>query len=278
MFKRSTTTLKRNKQYSKRGKFIFSKRRKFVIVTLILSLGPFLVYYSDISYRYLFISILAVLTALLSAWSLKEDMHKIGWLMGMIMPVLFGLSMNLFFFLLPKNIFVQLLLLAVFAIGMYAILLINNIYLVALYKTIQLFKAANALGFVISLIIMFMLTETVFSYKIEPWWNALYMFIITFPIALQGVWASKLEENLSKEVIMYSLGIAWLVAQGSFFISMWPLTINFYSLFLVTLLYISLGIVQQAMLGRMFKKTIYEYVRIGVIVFIIIFFSSKWGG
>jgi len=256
-----------------------SKRRKFVLISLLLSFGIMIVQAitNDLS-RYIIIGILAILSILLTIWSLKEDLHKIAWFISPILPTYFITALNLFYFLLPENIFVRIGLILLFAVGMYSLLLTENIFVVGALRTIQLLRAAQASGFVFSLFISFLLFDTVFSFRLSPWINALLVFPISFPLILQAIWSSTLDEKLEKPVLWYSLILAWVLTQGALFISMWPVSIVIASLFLVTILYVGLGIIQQALLDRLFPQTVREYVQVGIIVLVIIFFAARWGG
>ncbi len=258
--------------------FDFSKRKKFVLISALLSVGLLAVQAVNDDYRYYAIAALSLLTAGLTAWSLKEDLHKISWVMALILPTLFTASTNLFYFLLPEKLLVRIVLLTLFGIGMYALLLTENIFTVAAIRTIQLLRAAQALGFVFSLLIAFLLFDTIFSFRLEPWLNALLIFTASVPIILQGVWSSNLEETLTKEIVSYTLVLSWVLGQSAFLISMWPVTIIIASLFLVTILYVGLGIMQQALVGRLFRQTVREYLQVGVVVFLIVLFAARWGG
>ncbi len=278
-----TTTSKKFITMPKRSKsswlFRLSKRRKFVLISLVLSFGIMLVQaITDDLVRYIVIGLLALASVGLTMWSLREDMHKISWVMAPILPTYFITSLNLFYFLLPENIFVKIGVIILFTIGMYSLLLTENIFTVGALRTIQLLRAAQASGFVFTLFIAFLLFDTVFSFRLSPWINALLVFPISFPLILQGIWSSTMDEKLEKPVLWYSLILSWALTQGAFFISMWPVSIVIASLFLVTILYVGLGIIQQALLDRLFPQTVREYTQVGVVVLIIVFFAARWGG
>lgn len=259
--------------------FRLSKRRKFVLISLLLSFGiMFVQAITDDLVRYIVIAALAVVSVLLTIWSLKEDLHKSSWIITPILPTYFISTLNLFYFLLPENIFVKIGVIMLFAIGMYSLLLTENIFTVGTLRTIQLLRAAQASGFVFTLFIAFLLLDTVFSFRLEPWFNALLILPISFPLILQAVWSSTLEEKLNQKVLWYTFILSWAIAQGAFFISMWPVSIVIASLFLVTILYVGLGIIQQALMERLFPHTVREYMQVGVVVLIIVFFAARWGG
>ena len=273
MFRRSTITPKKSRRFS----FGLSKRKKFVLIAFTLSIGVLLIQSSPLGYRYYFIGVLTLLTSLFSGLALKDDMKKIGWVMALILPAFFTVSVNLFYFLLPENLIVRLVLVSLFAIGMYALLLTENIFVVASLRTIQLFRAAQALGFVFTLLVAFLMFDSVFSFRLDPWINALLVMVTSFPLLLQAVWSCKLEDYISRDVLQYTLALTFILAQFAFFVSFWPMTIIMASLLLVSMMYVGLGIVQQAMIGRLFKKTIYEYLRVGFVVLVIVLISTQWG-
>ncbi|NMC35926.1 hypothetical protein GYA49_02670 [Candidatus Beckwithbacteria bacterium] len=258
--------------------FYLSKRRKFVISATILSFGLLFIQEIQGIYHYGAIAGLSLITVLLSIWSLKEDIRKIGWVMALILPTFFTASINLFYFLLPERLVIRLAFMALFGIGMYALLLTENIFTVAALRTIQLLRAAQALGFVLTLFVAFLLYDTIFSYKLEPWYNAGLVLLASFPLVLQGVWSAKLEDKLSKKTLSYSLILTFILGQMAMIISMWPVTIIIASLFLVTVFYVILGIIQQALVGRLFRQTAFEYLRVGIAVLLIVLFIARWRG
>jgi hypothetical protein len=54
-----------------------TKRQRFVLTTIVLSLGLLAIQIADISWRYQAIAVLAILTYLLSAWSLREGIDHL---------------------------------------------------------------------------------------------------------------------------------------------------------------------------------------------------------
>lgn len=265
------------KKHKKRGFFRLSKRRKFVLISILLSFGLLGVQYFDDLYRYIAIFSLSIITFFLVIWSLSQDLKKVGYFIAPILPTLFTVSIGLFYFLLPEQILTRIILFVLFGVGMYAILLTENILTVSAIRTIQLLRAAHALSFLFSLLVSFLIYDTVFSFKFSPWINMILVLISSIPIYLQAIWSTTLQDELNKEVVLYSLSLSWLTCLSAFFISFWPVSIVIASLFLVTVLYVGLGIIQQAMLGRLFSQTIKEYLRVGILVLIVVFFAAKWG-
>lgn len=254
-----------------------TKRRKFILIAFLLSLGLLGTQFISLEWRYQTVGFLGVLAFFLSAWGLRDDLKGIEWLTLLTLPTFYSVSVSLFYFLLPGHLLTRVLILVLFGIGIYALLLTENIFSVAAIRTIQLLRAAQAVGFLLTLLTAFFLIDTIFSFRLAAGWNALLVFFASFPLLLQGIWSAVLEERLSSQTLCYSLSLALCLTELAFFISFWPATIVVVSLFLVTALYIGLGLVQHHFSGRLFKDTILEFVRIGIIVLIIVFLITKWG-
>ena len=165
----------------------------------------------------------------------------------------------------------------IFGIGMYALLLTENIFNVAAIRTIQLLRAAHAVGFLLTLVVAFFLWDTIFSYRLAPWWNGLLVFATSWPLVLQGLWSVNLEDKVDRSIWRNSLGLAFALGCLGLTISFWPVTITVASLFLVSGLYVLLGLVQQNLSGRLFNKTIQEYLWVGLTVLAVTFLLASWG-
>jgi len=254
-----------------------TKRRKLILEAFVLTPGLLATQFVEVRYRYGAILFLTLLTYFLTAFFLREDLKKISWLMNLSLPALYTAAVALFYFLLPEVFLSRLLILVFFGIGMYAILLIENIFTIAAARTIQLVRAAQAVGFLMTLVTSFLFYDTIFSFKLSALTNAFLVFVISFFMILPSLWTVNLSETIEKKIVQYSLALAWFMAQLAFFISFWPLTITAVSLFLVAVCYVILGIVQNYLSGRLFKNTLNEYLRVGIGVLIITYFLAKWG-
>jgi hypothetical protein len=254
-----------------------SKRQRFIIQSVILALGLLGTQFVEIRYRYWAIGILSILTYFFSAFSIGEDLKKTAWLTSLPLPTLYISGVALFYFLLPEGFLTRVLILIFFGIGMYAILLIENIFNIAALRTIQLLRAAHAVGFLMTLVTAFMLYDTIFSFKWNAITNAFLVFPVSFMLILSSLWSVSLSETIEKKIIQYVLALALAVSQLAFFISFWPLKITDISLFLVTACYVLLGVVQNYLTGKLFKNTLGQYLRVGIIVLIITFFLGQWG-
>ncbi len=166
----------------------------------------------------------------------------------------------------------------IFGVAFYSLLLTENIFSVSAVRTIALARAAGAVGFLLTLVTGFFLYNATWSFRLPFYWNGLLTLLITLGLSLQRLWAAKLEEKIDAHVIIASIVISLSVAETAMVLSFWPLSVAVGSLVLTTMLYVLLGLYQQELLKRLFKKTIWEYVSVGLVVLAIVIVTTKWGG
>jgi len=255
-----------------------SKRQKFVLASLLLSLGLLSTQLVTVEFpwRYLAIIGLFIASFFVSAWALFEDLKGIEWLVIVPFPGLYAVSVALFYFLLPEAWLSRVVILFLFGLGMYALYLTGNIYSVAAIRTIQLLRAAHAVGFMMALVTSLFFYNTIYSFKLPFFYNAVMVFGVSFLVVLNGLWSVKLEPFLSKQVIMYSAVVAFVLSEMALAVSFWPVTVWIASIFLVTGMYVLLGILQHHLQERLFKNTLKEYAGVGVFVLLVMMILTEW--
>jgi hypothetical protein len=255
-----------------------SKRQKFVFASLLLSLGLLSTQLVTIEsyWRYIAILGLFIVSYFVSAWALFDDLKGVEWLVIVPFPGLYATSVALFYFLLPEALLSRIVIFLLFGLGMYALYLTSNIYSVAAIRTIQLLRAAHAVGFLMSLVTGLFFYNTIFSFRWPFFINAVLVFIASFPIVLNGLWSVKLEPYISRQVIMYGLTVSFVLAELAAAISFLPVTVWIASLSLVTGLYVFLGILQHHLQERLFQSTFREYIYMGLVVLVIMMILTPW--
>jgi len=259
-------------------KLAISKRQKFIVTAFLLSAGLLAIQLANISWRYQAILGLTLLTYLFSAWSLREGLNGLEWLTVLILPTLFTAGVGLFYFLLPASWLARLPVAVLYGLGIYALLLTENIFSVAAIRNIQLLRAAHAVGFLLTLLTAFFLYDTILSFRLFFWLNFILVFLVSFPLFLQGLWSINLEERISQQLWFYSLALSLVVAEGALVLSFWPMTVSANSLALITTMYVILGLTQQHLSQRLFKRTINEYLTVGLVVLAVMIITTHWGG
>ncbi|RJR15214.1 hypothetical protein C4579_02805 [Candidatus Microgenomates bacterium] len=256
----------------------FSKRQQFVAVTIVLTILMMATQTFTGQIRFDIMGGLMLVTFILSAFVLREDLKGWEFVTLLILPTFYTAAVFLIYFLLPTRWLTRLPIAVLYAIGMYAILLTENIYNVAAERTIQLIRAAHSVGFLLSLVTIFFLTDTFLSLRLPFYFNLLLGFFIAFPLTFQALWSMELTEKISHMVWVSSLIISLIITEIFFIFSFWPVGSTIEALFVTTVFYSLVGMAQQYLIGRLFVKTSREFILVLVVVFFIIIFTTRWGG
>lgn len=255
-----------------------SKRKKFLISSLVLSLGFVAIQLIDNQYRIFSIVLLSALTAGFFAWSLIEGLGKNMTLLTLILPTLFTAGVGMFWFLLPVSIYARLPVVVFYGIGIYALGLTMNIFTVAAIRTIALLRAARGVGFVLTLVTSFLVYDAIISFKIPFWASSPLISLFSFPLLLQGFWTIPLEKDYIPSLASISLVSSLVIGEVALGLGFWPVTLVGGSLFLTVAVYILLGLGQATLEQRLFLQTIREYLLVGVVVFAGMLLATHWGG
>lgn len=260
----------------KRGATL-TKRRKFLIVSLLLTLGLWIIQSLSVEARYTAIVVLAILSAGLTGWSLIKDLRGVAWVLDLILPTLYPTVVAVFYFLLPQASVTRWIVLLVFSISMYGLLLTANIFAVAAIRTIQLLRAARAVGFLLSILTAALFFHVIYSLHLPLLVVVGLVYLVTYPILLQGIWSYTLHTDISRDLLSAAIG-ALVVAELALAISFWLIDPPLASVMLSMATYVIMGLFQHEAEGRLFPRTVSEFVGFSTIVFLVVVVTTvaRW--
>lgn len=256
---------------------MLSKRRRFVITSILLSLGFVGIQFLTDQNRFWAIGVLGLATIILFVWSLFEGLGKNMTLLTLILPTVFTLGVGTFWFLLPANIFARIPIVIFYGIGIYVLCSTMNIFTVSAIRTIALLRAARGVGFVLSLVTSFLVFDAILSLRSQVYILLPLVLVVSFPLFIQGFWSVVLEKEFSKDILVLSIVSTLIMLEIAAVLFFWPVTVVVGSLFLTVTFYILLGLGQSKIEGRLFLATVREYLIVGTLVFIAMFFATHWG-
>lgn len=248
---------------------LLTKRRKFLLVSILLSIGLLVVQRLPVESRYSAIGFFALSAYLLTAWSLLKDLQGAGWIVNLILPTLYPVSVALFYFLLPQAAVTRTVVVLLFALSMYGLLLTVNIFAVARIRTIQLLRSARAVGFLLSILTSAFLFHVIFSLRSSVWLVGILVFLTSLPILWQGVWSYVVSATVKRE-FYYAVVGSLVIAQMAVAMSFWLISVPLASVLLAMGMYVTLGLFQHDLEGRLFSRTIQEYLGFAGIVFVVV--------
>lgn len=256
--------------------FSLSKRQNFVLVTVVLTIGLLAQHFLNVKFSYLGAGILGVLALFLSWYALREEMSGIKHLTLLILPTLFTLAVSYFYFLVPVRWITRVPFALFYGLGFYAILLTENIFNVAAGRTIQLIRAAQAVGFYLTLITIFLLYDITFSLHLFFWANFIVVFIFSFLLFFPSLWYITLDERAGKSVWYFSFLLALVLAEFALAFSFWPILALTEAIFLASVFYTLLGISQYYLAEKLFRRATMEFLLVAGVIFILTFFTTSW--
>lgn len=259
-------------------KVTLTKRQEFVGITLLLTAGLIVTQIVPGELRYPFVVTFSIATYFLCAFGLREDLRGSEWLTLLTLPTLFTSAVLLFYFLLPVRWLTRLPVAALYAVGMYALILTENIYNVAAERSIALLRAAHSVGFLLTLMTYFLLVSTILSFRISAGFNAMTVGFVTLVLVVQSLWSVSLEPRVSRRVWQLSGCIALVLGEVAWIFWFWPVQQALIVLFLTTCLYCTVGMGQQYLEDKLYKKTVIEFGAVAAIVFVIVLVATKWRG
>lgn len=257
------------------------KRQQFVGIALILSLGLFLAEHLTPSLRIVLLSLFAFCSSLLLFLILLRDLKgaSYAFFLGLfILPMLYTLAFGFFYFLLPARFLTRILTATFYGVGLYALFLSHNIYAVAGIRTIQLLKAAHSVGFLLTLVTFFFLTNFMLSLHLHPMLTALFVLLLSVLLIFPLIWSIKLENHVSKQVLCFSFFLSLSLGELALMLNFWPASPTVGALFLSGNFYTFVGLSQAWLEQRLFKNTLWEYIGVAIIVFLVLITRTKWGG
>ena len=273
-----------------------SKRTKFVLVSFLISFFLWLTSQAQVDYRFGFVLAVSAITYILSAWVLFDDLKGIEWITLLVLPTMFTLGSGLFSNFLPSA-FPGLLgqtfsaetsqLLAgifrigyflLFGLGLYGVLLIENIFSVASIRTIQLFRAARSVNFILTLVTSLFFFTVALSMKLAFWWVMPISFLVSIVLAYPSLWSVDLKNNFGPEVWRFALSSSWIIALISGVLCFWPIKPFMGGLILTSVLYSLFGILEQRLSSRVYLESLWEYALTIIIIVTVGFLTTSWAG
>jgi hypothetical protein len=258
--------------------FSLTKRQQFVGVTSLLTVGLLMTQLVTGESRYLFVFLLSLSAAGLSALVFRQELRGMEWLTILSLPTLFTTAVALFYFLLPVRWLTRLPVALLYGIGIYALLLTENIYTVAADRTIALLRAAHSVGFLLTLFTYFLLVQTVLAFRFIAPVQMLLIGIVSFFLVLQSVWSMELSEALGRRVWHISIAICVFLTELVWVFSFLPTKTTLLALLFTTAFYSTVGMAQQYLVEKLYKKTVIEFFAVAAIVFIITLVATSWRG
>lgn len=268
-------------KWGKKGIRFFSidKRQKFVIAVLFLSAGLFLAEFNKLSVTnsgFITVLGLAFLTNVFLYWAIHADVKENKAYQSFILPFFYTLAFGLFYFLTPTLLFSRILMIAIYAFGLYSLFLSQNILVVSSMRTIALLSGARIVSFVLTLVSYFFLANIVFTLHVYVVFVMVFIFLCTYALSYASLWTYNLQKTVTN-VQTWVLAIAVCLVESAAILWFWPSNPTVIALFLAGLFYTIVGLAHMWFERRLFKGILWEYVWVSCITFFVLILFTPWG-
>ena len=259
-----------------------SKRFRYFISSLFSALGfsMFISLPYDSRYFGLMVGVVLVVFCFWFGLGIIFDKSIYTRVMSVLLPVGFFTGFGLFGTLLPYNPVTAVIISILFGLVLYGMFLVENVFLVAIgFKTVPLYRAAYTVSLIFTLLTAFFMFDSLFSFKMSFWWNGLWALLISILVFLYQFWAIAIElpdDGQSKNIKTYVLIPSILMSELTIMFSFWPTGIFKGSVYLVSVIYLLSGLIQADIRDRLFRKTVLQFVWVGVAVVAASLLITKW--
>ena len=239
--------------------FSISKRQKFIVTVIMLSLILFAseqLFGKGGVYIAIFLS---VFTDILIFWAVRKDLRNNFSPQIFILPFFYSLACALFYFLFPARLAVRIAMTSVYAIGLYSLLLSENIFVVSSIRTIALLSSARTVSFIITILTYLFLTNVIFSLHLNIFLTLLLIFTLSFPLILHSFWTHVLDNKFASNILWIFL-LAVCSVELALAVWFWPAVPMLIGIFLAGFFYVFVGLSQIWLDRRLFKNAIWGYV------------------
>lgn len=255
--------------------FSISKRQRFVVAVLFLSMGLYVTENFSNQSGIFLAFLLAILTDIcLLLANYKDIKQNFSWPL-FILPFFYSLSFGLFHFLVPTRLLSRLILTSIYAVGLYSLFLTQNIFTVASIRTIALLSGARIVSFVITLVSYFFLVNIIYTLHIPVLFTSLTIFAVSFFLILQSLWTINLEKSLLPQ-LPWIAGLSLCLFEMSLILWFWPSSPTVIALFLAGFFYTIVGPSQVWLDKRLFRGVMWEYIWVAVVVLCILLLFTAW--
>lgn len=255
-----------------------SKRQKFVLAAIFLSLGMFISFFFSGWPLVLTGFSLSTLTVLSLFLIIREDIKGTFYLPLFVLPFFYSMSFTLFYLLTPQRLLSRIISTGLFAFGLYSMFLTQNIFAVSSTRTIVLLRSARIVSFVLTILVLFFLINFIFSLRLPVFLTPIVVSLICFFLNFQSLWIyGNFEKSAIPEILLYSTFITLSIFELSVILIFWPVSSAIYSIFLTGIFYIYSGLSHAWIEKRLFRGIMWEYIWVGFLSILILFVFSGWG-
>lgn len=231
-----------------------------------------------------YILVLGVVCLITGYWLVMDLWYEKKWekrILPIFVPLGYWLGYGLFTILLPDDWWLLVLLALFFGLINYLVMLVENIYMVAIGSvTVPLYRAAYTTSSILMTLWSFFLFNVMWSYRFPFWMNMLITLIISIFLFWYHFWSVAIQlknDGDDRSKIVYIFFPSLVMAEMALIFSFWPVGIFKGSIYLVSVAYILSGLIEVDIRERLFRRNwVAAAYQVGAVL-LAIFLATRWG-
>ncbi len=255
-----------------------SKREELVFFSLVLSgllLVLFLIPLGVL--KIVFLLLFCAIVFLVSLAVFRENLDGIEPFVLPILPVLFTLSISLFYNIISERWLTRISFIFLYGILIYSIFLVENVFSIAKIKNIQLMKVARTIYFFVSAFTVFLFSYVILSFHLIGIISASVTAVFVFLVSFTFIWSFSLEKKFAWGDAGISLFNSIVLFEAVLSLTFWPINIYLVSLFITSVYYSMVGIWDNILGFRVRGWSVMEYILINAAVFLLCLLTVNFG-
>ena len=288
MIKTKTATKisqRRSSQIKKNNFFLetlfagINDRLRFVICTFFLTCIVFALtlFCFDLKSLIIVFPVLLVSSYLIIYIAILKNITGFEWFTLFVVPIIFTLVLYVFYiFNFQVRHITRIPFLIIYSIGIYALLLVSNIFNVGVEKNIQLYRAAFSINFLFQTLILYFFITIILKFNFIFIINSFVILLLVFLMAIQLLWTVQLKDSISKTNFLFSVLISIFASEIATAICFLPIKSEVFALVVSGSYYGFAGLFHHYADQRLFKQTIQEFSIVFIFVLLFILLTMKW--
>lgn len=255
-----------------------TKRQKIVIASILAAGLSFVAMVTDLGPGLVEVVIAMGLVYLVATWALQPDIEGVEFATLLALPLLLtaGVVLTAEFenlpvpwkYFLPPS----------YGAGMYLILLAENIFNISEERQVPLLRAAQTIGYLLTLGATFLVATLIFAKHMPAWANFLSAFLVGGMAVGQALWQVQLGKTNIRKLVLDSIVSGLSVGELALVISFWPIHPLQGGVAVTTLVYVLIGMIQHHWQENLTRRALLEYLVISATVFLLLLASTSWSG
>ena len=184
---------------------LIPKHVRYAISSVVGGIAMFLAVAVPFQAIWISVPIILILCYGLVWFAIFENIDRVEWIMLFALPIMWTLEWYIFFYMIPVRWLTRIVFSAVFAIFLYVLISVENIYNVGVEKNIQLQKVALTVSTIFLICLVYIAFQVIASFEFNVLISSLLVALVAWLIAIKYFWTTNPKLSVSRGEMLVAL-------------------------------------------------------------------------